>query len=377
MIRVGLFLLLSCGISVEAFAGAFTFSGIGTLPGAVGSSSSGISADGKTIVGRSTKAGQSPQGFIWTAETGMHPAGPSTQRSVAIRGVSGDGSVVVGTEEISDTNALPFYWSNATGVVSFGQNLGASRSNSAWAASGDGSVIVGVGVNSKAMYEGYRWTEVGGFQWLGDLPGGRFESDARAVSYDGSVIVGSSSYSTTGWQAYRWTAGSGMVGLGLLPGASNSYAIDVSSDGRIVVGMSGFLSYIWREETGMVPLDSRLLGSAPGWLGAGSLSDDGRVVGGASLMGGGSTMSAVVWVNGDAYFLKDLLTANGATGLDNWTLSEVTGVSADGRTLTGVGQNPQGYNEAWVATIAIPEPATWLLGILGASALIVKLRRAP
>lgn len=287
MIRVGLFLLLSCGISVEAFAGAFTFSGIGTLPGAVGSSSSGISADGKTIVGRSTKAGQSPQGFIWTAETGMHPAGPSTQRSVAIRGVSGDGSVVVGTEEISDTNALPFYWSNATGVVSFGQNLGASRSNSAWAASGDGSVIVGVGVNSKAMYEGYRWTEVGGFQWLGDLPGGRFESDARAVSYDGSVIVGSSSYSTTGWQAYRWTAGSGMVGLGLLPGASNSYAIDVSSDGRIVVGMSGFLSYIWREETGMVPLDSRLLGSAPGWLGAGSLSDDGRVVGGASLMGGG------------------------------------------------------------------------------------------
>jgi hypothetical protein len=44
----------------------------------------------------------------------------------------------------------------------------------------------------------------------------------------------------------------------------------------------------------------------------------------------------------------------------------VLGVSADGRRLVGDGINPNGVDEAWIATI--PEPGTGLLvmaGVLG------------
>lgn len=74
------------------------------------------------------------------------------------------------------------------------------------------------------------------FQGLGDLPGGTVASLAMDVSADGKVVVGLSN--SGGPQAFRWTASGGMKGLGFLPGGNNSYAIAVSTDGSVITGWS-------------------------------------------------------------------------------------------------------------------------------------------
>jgi hypothetical protein len=116
-----------------------------------------------------------------------------------------------------------------------------------------------------------------------------------------------------------------MAGLGYLPGGTNeSIAYDVSADGSVVVGESGF----------------------------------GR--------------TAFIWTaNGGIRDLREVLLASGVTEVADWELNAAYGVSADGRTVVGIGTNPNRLAEAWLATI--PEPASsWLLAaaalLLGATA---------
>ncbi len=141
---------------------------------------------------------------------------------------------------------------------------------------------------------------------LGDLPGGSFDSRANGVSADGSIVVGRSN-GPNGNEAFLWTESGGMVGLGDLPGGSfSSIAYAVSGDGSFVVGRgngtNGNEAFLWTETGGMVSL-------------------------------------------------YDFLTAQG-DDLSHWTsLSDASGVSADGRTVVGTGINAQGDTEAFVATL--------------------------
>ena len=50
--------------------------------------------------------------------------------------------------------------------------------------------------------------------------------------------------------------------------------------------------------------------------------------------------------------LKDVLAANGATGLAGWSLNRATGISADGQWVVGSGTNPSGDEEAFLANIS-------------------------
>jgi probable HAF family extracellular repeat protein len=159
---------------------------------------------------------------------------------------------------------------------------------------------------------------------LGDLAGGVFSSEAYGVSADGSVVVGQSA-SASGAEAFRWTEGGGMVGLGdLAGGVFSSSALGVSADGSVVVGYgnsaSGREAFLWDASDGMQSL-------------------------------------------------RDVLIAGGATGLDDWSLTDATGVSADGRTIVGYGTNPLGEQEAWIATV--PEPGTLALALSGLMLLSV------
>jgi probable HAF family extracellular repeat protein len=163
---------------------------------------------------------------------------------------------------------------------------------------------------------------------LGDLPGGSFNSQAFGVSANGSVVVGRGN-SASGTEAFRWTSGGGMVGLGDLPGGSfSSLAFDVSADGSVVVGgsvsASGNEAFIWDQENGMQSL-------------------------------------------------QDLLVNDFGLDLTGWTLREARGISADGLTIAGWGINPDGFTEAFVATI--PEPGTVSLLVLGGIALLRRKRR--
>jgi probable HAF family extracellular repeat protein len=160
---------------------------------------------------------------------------------------------------------------------------------------------------------------------IGALDPANYYSVAWGVSTNGSVIVGRSNIAS-GVEAFRWEDGT-MIGLGdFAGGAICSEAYDVSADGSVIVGYSygaaGQEAFIWDELNGMRSI---------------------------------------------AQVLTD-------AGLDltGWTLKEARGISANGLVITGYGINPNGREEAWIATI--PEPATILLLGLGSMALRKKYR---
>jgi len=186
--------------------------------------------------------------------------------------------------------------------------------------SGDGSVIVGLtpGISDNQIF---RWTQATGMVTLGN-------GYANAVSEDGSTIVGFERLTVDSGSAFRWTASGGLQSLG----PSNSEAYAVSGDGSVIVGRFDQRAFIW-----------------------------------------GST-------NGTGY-LQDVLTADGLN-LTGWQLTEATGISADGLTITGNGIDPSGEPEAWVARLdaPVPEPSAlviWLCaGIFGLATRAVRILSA-
>jgi len=156
-------------------------------------------------------------------------------------------------------------------------------------------------------------------RWLGTLPGGS-ESRAYGVSTDGRVVVGVSS-----GRAFRWTASGGMQDLGTL-GGNRSEAYGVSADGAVVVGWAHNAAgqkraFRWTASGGMQDLGT--LGGI--WSEARGVSADGAVVvGGASNAAG--DRRAFRWTASGG--MQDLGTVGG-------TWSEAWSVSADGAVVVG------------------------------------------
>ena len=79
--------------------------------------------------------------------------------------------------------------------------------------------------------------------------------------------------------------------------------------------------------------------------------------------------------------LQDLLVNDLGLDLTGWTLRRAKGVSLDGQYIVGVGYNPDGNIEGWLANIGgdpVPEPTTILLlssGIIGLAGFRRKFRK--
>jgi probable HAF family extracellular repeat protein len=207
-------------------------------------------------------------------------------------------------------------------MVGLGSLGGALNFSDATGVSANGAVVVGTSYGASGI-EAFRWTADDGMVGLGDLPGGVSSSSALAISADGRVIVGRSSSSAANNEAFRWTAEDGLVDLGHLPNVlASSIAYATSGNGGVVVGgsntLTGEAAFLWTAETGMVDLEGYLV-------------------------------------------------SKGVTGLDHWILTRATGISNDGRTIVGWGEN--GLNsEGWIATI--PEPSSLGLAALGIVSLL-------
>jgi probable HAF family extracellular repeat protein len=329
---------------------------------------------------------------VWSAPPSFQGLGVSDASDL-----SADGSTVVGVVEM-DGIRQAFRWARDGGRQLLSPSLPAS--SYIGGVSADGTTIIGSASNNMGFHEAFRWTAAGGMQWLGDLPGGAFRSGAQDVSEDGSVIVGVS-VAASGEEAFRWTAADGMQGLG----GSYSQAYDVSADGSAVIGFfNGNRAFRWTSANGMQDLgtganseESWLSGlSADGsvvvgvnslnpfrWTSAGGLQDFGNVTfspsavsSDGSIIVGGSNRGAVIWdaANG-VRRLQTLLAVEYGLDLADWELLSAAAVSADGRTIMGVGRHlSTEAQEAWIATI--PEPSSLvLLGLGGIFAFLLRRKQ--
>lgn len=392
---------------VQPVLAATSFSGLGLLPGYLQGYSSAISADGSVIVGygegyNPAINGTITEAFRWTQAGGLQSLGFFPQsnsfKSTRAIDVSSDGSVIVGSGRSAADVDQAYRWTQATGIVGIGDLPGSRFSSRAAGVSSDGSVIVGNGSSSKGD-EAFRWTSTNGMVGLGGLSGGQAITNgaplswAGGVSDDGQVVIGGANFqdgTLLQSQPFRWTAESGMVGLGSLPGGSTSYggsASAISGDGSTIVGYSqsilGSEIFRWTAETGMVGLG--IVGSAL------ATSFDGSVIVGdyINTAGGLNYSEGFVWdeVNG----LRSIREVISDEGIDvtSWaSLGSVTGVSADGLTITGVGfkldggfvtpgHGPNAHAEPWVMHLApIPEPSEALMLLAGLSLIIYRSRKA-
>lgn len=352
--------IAACIIIVTAvsgsFAGVASFQGLGDLSdGIMRSQAFGISADGKVVVGYGTGS-NGQEAFRWTAVDGMVGLGsmPGIPGNFTSWGMatSADGSVVVGIG-IAGGLRYAIRWTEDYGMIGSG-NLTGSGYRLAYGISADGSTVVG-GTYGEALL----WTQEGGMLNLGHLAGG-VDACAFGVSSDGSVVVGQSlapsppeAGSTN--QAFRWTADDGMVALGDLPGgvfSSSAYA--TSADGSVVVGGSnsafGYEAFRWTADGGMVGL-----GELPGGIfnsHAKATSADGSIIVGLSNSGSGH--DAFIWTADEGMrSLYEVLSIDFGLDLAGWQLADAAGISADGRTIVGVGINPDGHQEAFIAKIPL------------------------
>ena len=188
--------------------------------------------------------------------------------------------------------------------------------------SGDGVFVVGSGAPPQGgMIEAYRWTD-GTALRLG-VATGFDDSFAIDVSVDGRVVVGYNLVGPTTRSAFRWTAG-GMQTLG------TGDAVGVSADGAVVVGTTAFSqggvdAYRWTAATGMQPLgalpDDNIYSRASG------VSSNGDVIVGTISGATNNNREAFRWTPSTGVVALGFLTLDAR--------SEAFGVSPDGNVVVG------------------------------------------
>ncbi len=345
---------------------AASFEGLGLGPGGVASFAYDVSADGSVVVGTLWVQNgffTPPHGFRWTAGVlqdlgGLNPNGVETHAFA----VSADGSKVVGWSRAVSGFQRPFLWTAATGMQELPNVPGSDAI--ANEISPDGSIIVGAFyVDAEGSWHAFRWSG-GAVTDLGFLPGGR-DSKAMAVDAQGATVVGSTVDSAGIERAFRWRSGL-MQNLGGVSKNNLAYAEGCSSDGNVVVGTSmddkgNLLATRWS------PNNILSLGTLGGNSSEShAVSTNGAVVvGGAGLppVNGVSDFSAFRWDSstGKMQQLSRLLQNLGVANVQfcnqtpcpagTWFLAIATGVSADGNVIVGVGDDPNGFEQAFRAVL--------------------------
>jgi hypothetical protein len=227
----------------------------------------GMSGDGKTVTGlywRPNQPGGSAHGSVWTAGTGV--VGMQTDGgSSRIDGANYDGTVLVGWEEDPNFgNRRAAVWVNGVKtILDDGGGVGwpseASTVNSA------GTIIVGQAVDLVSQREEATMWTWDGSAWnkklLGVGPHATKSGSAYAlgVSDDGSIVVGMyrNKFSTFSSGGFVWTADSGLVdaqgwlqsqGVNIKPHLNIIQVPAISADGRslAMLGQQAQAPYAYR-----------------------------------------------------------------------------------------------------------------------------------
>jgi hypothetical protein len=367
--RVFVFATLSFAPAAAFAQTTYSFSGLGDLPGGtVASRASGVSANGRVIVGRSNNGAD--VAVVWMLEPGGW-AGPimlpQLAPGAAAEARACDNAAMTAFGDANNASGFrqPVLWgppSPPAGPVPIPYPpLG--YSGVVYSCSADGGVACGEYLEQQVGFppplpitRAFRWTADGGMVSLGTIPGvvagPGHQTIARACSRDGSVIVGNANDASFANRPWRWTQAGGMVDISA--GAWAGVARGVSPDGNTVVGSfteAGLSKpFRWSADDGRTDLE------IPTGFDSGSAFDvtnGGRRAVGLCLFGGtGNT--AMLWDAGAPAISVRAALINGGVSMSLWHLQSVTAVSDDGTVLVGFGINPDGQQEAWVATIPMP-----------------------
>jgi uncharacterized membrane protein len=352
---VGLTIL---GLSVFLHATVFaevTFEVIG-----VGSATD-ISADGTVVVGNTVGDFET---FRWTAETGIVRLG---RASVPVLGVgaggpdvSADGSRVSATILGADsTYVTQGVWTEGAGWQETMPPLppdGGLIDNaygSAWGLSDDGQTLTGLywrpghgGPGGDGLAHASAWTEPTG---VVDLGSGGGNSRANDASFDGSVIVGWDENPSFGtWWPTVWVDGVRTV---LTETEAFSQASAVTPDGSMIGGQSYdapvllSVAAVWRwngstwneQQLGALPGTSH---SAFGLAIVRDMTADGSMVVGYNQFSNPSDATGFMWTEETGLVdVEDFLVDNGVVLDPMLNILTLTGVSDDGTTMVGIGQD--------------------------------------
>ena len=291
-----------------------------------GYQASGVSRDGRTIVGTARDSRGLRNAAIWLRAAEWRLLGPVVPNAQpcadflgAATATSDDGTVVVGyanaatsaIDACANANSHAFRWDESTGMTDLGSTV-AGEPSKANGVSGDGKVVVGYQTLTNGRRQGVRWVN-GRQEAIPSAvvsPAG-FVGSAHAANRDGSVVVGEDCRTAIGEEqsAWVWTSREGTQCL--LPPR------------RIVL-----------EGPNAPPVVTRALAT----------SEDGRIVAGEQGVGAADT-EAIIWIDRTPHYLKDYLQANGIpNAFENWIRTgTITDMSPDGRVLVGWGAPVGGF----------------------------------
>ena len=239
------------------------------------------------VVGLSEQLGSPLQSsFLWDLENGTRNIGDINARDIndfgQVAGISITGNLII--------------WDSVNGLESY--QIG-SFANENSPSINDLSQVAGTTYNPN---KGYFWDDTNGIQILNSLGTVSFANDIN----DSGQIVGEY-FTATGHRSYIWDKDNGMQDLDLSNYWSEAYAINEISQ---IVGKSIFdedintgrvKAFIWDQTNGIQVLDhSNSIGSS-----ALDINNSGQVVG--TLINSNNTHEAIIWENGSAFLLKDLL----------------------------------------------------------------------
>jgi uncharacterized membrane protein len=353
------------------------FMGLGDLPGGPFISwATDVSHDGSVVTGWSvTDDVSSSNGdlFRWTRETGMVSLGAI--HAYNFPEISADGSTIIGEADppgggCCNNDAYLFRWTQASGVVPL-QFGGHAAIGGIGGVNRDGTIVVGWRNHSSlGRHEAVRWIESSGVELIfADLP----SEVALDISADGSVILALETYASGSPRMFIAEPD----GITFIEGTSQPGShgeLELSDNGSVVVGVDRpaetepSAAFRWTKESGL-----HYLGNLPGGKRTASvrgLSADGSIIVGNSepdpnnlIIPPGASGWAVarepfIWdqTHGPRYLFEVLKNDYGLTNaLQGWShLGHVSGISGDGSTIVGLGINPNGNAEAWIAHLGPP-----------------------
>ena len=186
------------------------------------------------------------------------------------------------------------------------------------------------------------------------LPSGVTPIDSVANETDDTGTIVCGTYYTNMYNdAFVWTAGTGMLGLGTLPGHTNSHAEDISPDGRYIVGKSSSRGVMWIDNGSGFGFPKKL-GALPGV----KSSEPKGVSANGQVVVGNSAGKAFAWEKNTGMLDLNFVLNKFGMSKPGWNLVDATGVSDDGRYITGMGYNSNTNNwQGWVLVL----PRQWWL----------------